>query len=67
MQIENDDLWQKIKAGELKGLSIEGNFTNKFEQMQKKQPTTEQISEAVTELGSINIYVLSYNRNKYLC
>jgi hypothetical protein len=36
MKIENEELWQKIKAGELKGLSIEGYFTNKFESMQKE-------------------------------
>jgi len=47
MKIENDELWQKIKEGELKGLSIEGYFTNKFEQMQKKEPTTEQKIEFV--------------------
>ena len=51
MKIENDELWQKIKAGELKGLSIEGYFTNKFEQMQKtKETTTEQILSAFNEL-----------------
>ena len=50
MKIENDELWQKIKAGELKGLSIEGYFTNKFEQMNKKQPTQEQILSALNEL-----------------
>ena len=50
MKIENDELWQKIKAGELKGLSIEGYFTNKFEQMNKKQPTQEQILSALNKL-----------------
>ena len=50
MKIENEDLWQKIKAGELKGLSIEGYFTNKFEQMQKTKPTTEQILSALNQL-----------------
>ena len=50
MKIENDELWEKIKAGELKGLSIEGYFTNKFEQMNKKQPTTEQILSALNKL-----------------
>ena len=50
MKIENDELWQKIKAGELKGLSIEGYFTNKFEQMQKKEPTNEEILEALNEI-----------------
>ena len=50
MKIENDELWEKIKAGELKGLSIEGYFANKFEQMQKTKPTTEQILSAFNEL-----------------
>jgi hypothetical protein len=27
LKIDNDELWQEIKAGELKGLSIEGYFT----------------------------------------
>mgnify|MGYP003656721787 CR=1 FL=1 len=52
MKIENDELWQKIKDGELKGLSIEGYFTNKFEQMQKKEPTTEEVRTALKELLS---------------
>ena len=52
MKIENDDLWKKIKDGELKGLSIEGYFTNKFEQLQKKEPTTEEVRTALKELLS---------------
>jgi hypothetical protein len=50
MKIENEDLWQKIKSGELKGLSIEGYFTNKFEQMQKKEPTPQQILSALNKM-----------------
>lgn len=50
MKITNDDLWQKIKDGELKGLSIEGYFTNKFEEMQRQKPTTEQILSALNEI-----------------
>jgi hypothetical protein len=50
MKIENDELWNKIKDGELKGLSIEGYFTNKFESMQKQQPTPEQILSALNEI-----------------
>ena len=53
MKIENEDLWQKIKSGELKGLSIEGYFTNKFEQMQKKEFTTEEVKTALKELLSV--------------
>jgi len=51
LRIDNDEIWSKIKDGELKGLSIEGYFTNKFEQMNKtKETTTEEILSAFNEL-----------------
>ena len=50
LKIENDEIWSKIKEGELKGLSIEGYFTNKFESMQKKEPTNEEILKALNEI-----------------
>jgi hypothetical protein len=56
MKIENNDLWEKIKAGELKGLSIEGYFVDKMEKM-SKTVTDEEIVEAYNELvkeGKIN-------------
>jgi len=59
MKIENEDLWQKIKSGELKGLSIEGYFTNKFEQMQNQEPTTEEVRTALKELLSVQKVELS--------
>lgn len=49
MKIENDEMWAKIKEGELRGLSIEGYFVNKFEKMQK-QPTNEEILSALNEI-----------------
>ena len=52
LKIDNDEIWSKIKDGELRGLSIEGYFTNKFEQMQKAEPTTEEIRTALKELLS---------------
>jgi len=54
MKIENDELWNKIKDGELKGLSIEGYFTDKMEQMSEKAPTTEEILSALNEIISEN-------------
>jgi hypothetical protein len=36
MKIENNELWDKVKAGELKGLSIEGYFTDKMAKMSEK-------------------------------
>ena len=56
MKIENNDLWKKIKAGELKGLSIEGYFVDKMEKM-SKTVTDEEIVAAYNELvkeGKIN-------------
>jgi len=50
MKIENDELWNKIKEGELKGLSIEGYFTDKMEQMSEKAPTNEEILTALNEI-----------------
>ena len=35
MKIENDEIWAKIKEGELKGISIEGYFVNKLHAMSK--------------------------------
>ena len=49
MKIENEDLWQRIKAGEIKGLSIEGYFIDKLEQM-GNQYTDEEIRKAYKEL-----------------
>ena len=52
MKIENDELWSKIKDGELKGLSIEGYFTDKMQAMSEKQPTDKEILEALNEIIS---------------
>lgn len=50
MKITNDELWEKVKAGELKGLSIEGYFTDKMEKMSEKVPTNEDILSALNEI-----------------
>jgi hypothetical protein len=31
MKVNNDDVWKKVKAGEVKGFSIEGYFADKLE------------------------------------
>jgi len=49
MKIENDDLWQEIKSGSLRGLSIEGYFIDKLEKMSKTY-TDEDIRKAYAEL-----------------
>ena len=50
MSIQNDDLWQKVKSGELKGLSIEGYFIDKMQKMSETQPTDQEILEALNEI-----------------
>ena len=55
MRIENDDLWEKIKSGELKGLSIEGYFVDKLQKMGKElKATDEEILNALNEIISEN-------------
>jgi hypothetical protein len=31
MKVNNDDIWSKVKLGEVKGFSIEGYFADKYE------------------------------------
>ena len=50
LKISNDEIWSKIKEGELKGLSIEGYFTDKMEQMSEKAPSNEEILSALNEI-----------------
>jgi len=50
LKISNDEIWSKIKEGELKGLSIEGYFTDKMEQMSQKAQTNEEILSALNEI-----------------
>jgi hypothetical protein len=50
MKITNDELWAKIKDGELRGLSIEGYFTDKMQSMSETVPTDEEILKALNEI-----------------
>jgi hypothetical protein len=54
MRITNDEVWKEIKSGTLKGLSIEGYFTDKMEKMSEKTPTDQEILEALNEIISEN-------------
>ena len=54
MRITNDEIWKEIKSGTLKGLSIEGYFTDKMEKMSETTPTDQEILEALNEIISEN-------------
>jgi len=50
MRIDNDELWKEIKSGSLRGLSIEGYFTDRMEKMAEKTPTDAEILTALNEI-----------------
>jgi hypothetical protein len=50
MKIDNEELWTKIKNKQIRGLSIEGFFADKFEAMQKRKPTDLEILSALNEI-----------------
>ena len=54
LRITNDDVWKEIKSGTLKGLSIEGYFTDKMEKMSETTPKDQEILEALNEIISEN-------------
>ena len=50
MKIQNEELWKKIKEGEIRCLSIEGYFVDRMEKMSETKPTNEDILRALNEL-----------------
>ena len=53
MRIDNDEMWERIKSGELKGLSIEGYFVDKMQTLSKEVITSENILEALADILKI--------------
>jgi hypothetical protein len=49
MKVENDETWQKVKNGEVKGFSIEGNFD--LEKINYNMSFKEQFREVLVEFG----------------
>jgi len=57
MRVNNDEVWQRIKSGELKGLSIEGYFVDKMEKLSVEQePTDNEILLALADLLGLMAY-----------
>ena len=51
MKIENDEIWERIKGGELKGLSIEGYFVDRLEKLsQPAQPSDDELLKELLNL-----------------
>jgi hypothetical protein len=49
MKVNNDDVWQKVKDGEVKGFSIEGHFVDKYE-MSLQENEEDEIIEFLKEI-----------------
>tara|TARA_R110001599_G_scaffold276528_2_gene477810 strand:+ start:189 stop:1040 length:852 start_codon:yes stop_codon:yes gene_type:complete len=64
MRIDNEDLWKEIKSGNLKGLSIEGYFTDKMEKMSEKTPTDQEILSALNEILNPNLEKIAKQLSK---
>ncbi len=57
MRVNNDEVWERIKSGELKGLSIEGYFVDKMETLSKeKEPSDEEILLALADILDLESY-----------
>ena len=51
MKVENDEAWQKVKNGEVKGFSIEGNFDLEKINLSNNMSFKEQFREVLVEFG----------------
>jgi hypothetical protein len=45
MKVNNPDIWNKVKAGEIKGFSIEGYFADKVQMTSNNEKIIEQLKE----------------------
>ena len=58
MKVNNDDVWKKVKAGEVKGFSIEGYFADKLERpnepvKQSVDQSEQKAQEVIDELKEL--------------
>ena len=51
MKVENDETWQRVKNGEVKGFSIEGNFDLEKINLANNMSFKEQFREVLVEFG----------------
>jgi hypothetical protein len=49
MKVNNDEIWNKVKAGEVKGFSIEGYFVDKYE-MSLQESEEDRLIKAIRDL-----------------
>ena len=49
MKVDNDEVWQDVKAGKVKGFSIEGHFADKL-QMSRKKKSSEDVLQKIIDI-----------------
>jgi len=54
MKIDNDEMWSRIKDGELKGISIEGYFVDKMETLGEAKISNEELLSSFLEILTEN-------------
>lgn len=47
MKVNNDDVWKKVKAGEVKGFSIEGYFIDKYDMSLQENELIEKLKDLI--------------------
>ena len=53
MKVNNDDVWKKVKAGEVKGFSIEGYFADKLERPNEPKTIKQSIDKSEQEAQEV--------------
>ena len=48
MKVENEDVWKRVKSGEVKGFSIEGYFADKLEMQMQDEELINTIKQIIT-------------------
>lgn len=49
MKVNNDEIWNKVKAGEIKGFSIEGYFADKVQMTSNNEKIIEQLKRLLND------------------
>ena len=60
MRVLNDEVWERIKSGELKGLSIEGYFVDKMQTLSKQK-----YAEPVGEVNGLPLFENKEDAEQY--
>lgn len=51
MKVNNDEVWEKVKAGEVKGFSIEGYFIDKYDMSLQEDELIEKLKDLINNYG----------------